>query len=102
MRVALLDYGTGNVHSLRKALERTSETVVVTTTTARLQTDLLVLPGVGAFGQAAARLAAERRSLRAAARDGLPIIGICLGMQLLFDRSEEGDGDGLGIIPGCV
>jgi glutamine amidotransferase len=103
MRVALLDYGTGNVHSLRKALARTGATVTVTTTFSDTQrADLLVLPGVGAFGQAADRLAAERDALRAAARDGLPMLGICLGMQLLFDRSDEGDGAGLGIIPGSV
>jgi glutamine amidotransferase len=67
-----------------------------------LGADVLVLPGVGAFGPAAARLAASRERLRDALLGGKPAIGICLGMQLLFDASDEGDGDGLGVMPGRV
>ncbi len=62
----------------------------------------MVLPGVGAFGVAAARLAPGLPSLRAALRAGQPCLGICLGMQLLFERSEEGEGEGLGVIAGDV
>src|SRR5262249_24077341 len=69
---------------------------------AALATDLLVLPGVGAFGAAAARLAPARDAMRAALLGGLPCLGVCLGMQLLFERSEESDGAGLGIIAGRV
>jgi glutamine amidotransferase len=61
-----------------------------------------VLPGVGAFGLAADRLAPGREAMRAAILGGLPAIGICLGMQLLFDASDEGEGAGLGVIPGRV
>jgi imidazole glycerol-phosphate synthase subunit HisH len=61
-----------------------------------------VLPGVGAFTIGAERLAPARRAIHQAVADGLPVIGICLGMQLLFDASEEGPGEGLGVIAGKV
>jgi glutamine amidotransferase len=67
-----------------------------------VETDALVLPGVGAFGAAADRLAPGRDAMREAVAGGLPAIGICLGMQLLFDGSDEGEGAGLGLIPGRV
>lgn len=100
MNVLLFDYGTGNLHSLRKALELQGARVRVG---AELDgADALVLPGVGAFGAAAARLAPNADGLRRAADDGLPVLGICLGMQLLLDGSDEGPGPGLGLIPGRV
>ncbi|NIP78803.1 MAG: imidazole glycerol phosphate synthase subunit HisH, partial [Gemmatimonadetes bacterium] len=100
MSVLLFDYGTGNLHSLRKALELQGARVRVGT---RLRDEVaLVLPGVGAFGAAAERLAPRAAAIRAAVADGLPVLGICLGMQLLFDASEEGAGDGLGLVPGTV
>jgi glutamine amidotransferase len=100
MELILFDYGTGNLHSLRKALERHGATVRVGADVE--DADGLVLPGVGAFGAAAARLAPHRDAIRNAAADGLPVLGICLGMQLLLDTSEEGDGRGLGLVPGRV
>lgn len=103
MRVTVFDYGAGNLHSLAKALEtRGTRVVVEPDPLACLHADVLVLPGVGAFAPAAARLAPARDVVRAAVRAGLPVLGICLGMQLLFDRSDEGPGDGLGMFPGCV
>ena len=103
MRVTIFDYGAGNLHSLAKALEQADVTVHVETDPARaVDTDALVLPGVGAFGAAAARLAPGRAAMRAAIVGGLPTIGICLGMQLLFYSSDEGAGAGLGLIPGRV
>ena len=103
MRVTIFDYGAGNLHSLGKALERAdTEVVVQADPRAALDTDLLVLPGVGAFGSAVDRLAPGRDAMRDAILGGLPAIGICLGMQLLFDGSEEGDGAGLGVVPGRV
>jgi glutamine amidotransferase len=103
MRVTIFDYGAGNLHSLAKALEQADVHVRVETDAARaVDTDALVLPGVGAFGAAAARLAVGRAEMRSAIVSGLPTIGICLGMQLLFYSSDEGSGAGLGIIPGQV
>lgn len=103
MKVAIFDYGAGNLHSLAKALERPGDEVVVELDPVRAaEADVLVLPGVGAFGSAAERLAPGRESMRDAIRAGRPTIGICLGMQLLFDESDEGRGHGLGVIPGHV
>lgn len=103
MRVNILDYGAGNMHSLVKALDDgVLDTRVVSDPLAAVDCDVLVLPGVGAFGYAASRLAPARTLLRDAIRGGLPCVGICLGMQLLFERSEEGDGEGLGVIEGEV
>jgi glutamine amidotransferase len=103
MNVALFDYGAGNLHSLGKALEGAGATVRVTADWQEaLSLDALVLPGVGAFGAAAAALPADRAPVRRALADGMPCLGICLGMQLLFDDSEESDGAGIGLIPGKV
>lgn len=104
MRVTVFDYGAGNLHSLVKTLTGTERTVRVETDAraAVADTDVLVLPGVGAFAPAAARLAAGRDAMRAAILGGLPTLGICLGMQLMFDGSDEGEGLGLGVIPGRV
>ena len=103
MRVTLFDYGAGNLHSLAKALDGPDvELRIESDPRAAIATDLLVLPGVGAFAPAAAALAPGREAMRGALAGGLPCIGICLGMQLLFDASEEGDGAGLGVIPGRV
>jgi glutamine amidotransferase len=103
MRVTIFDYGAGNLHSLTKAIAAGDTEVIVETDPALAgDTDALVLPGVGAFGLAADRLAPGLREMRNAIVAGLPTLGICLGMQLLFDGSEEGGGTGLGIIPGQV
>lgn len=103
MRVGLFDYRVGNIHSLRKALERGGATVSVTESWEEaLSTDALVLPGVGSFGAAARSLRGSEELLRSALKEGLPCLGICLGMQLLFEESEEGGGAGIGIIPGAV
>jgi len=108
VRVSIFDYGAGNMHSLAKAIASSGAEVVIEPDPVRaVETDVLVLPGVGAFGAAAARLAPGRDVMRAALRDGLPCLGICLGMQLLFDESDESDPDaesvqGLGVIAGRV
>jgi glutamine amidotransferase len=104
VRVAVFDYGAGNLHSLIKSLEAGGAEVRVDTdpATAVLNTDALILPGVGAFAPAAERLAPGLTAMRTALQQGLPTLGICLGMQLLFDASDEGPGDGLGIVPGRV
>lgn len=104
LRVTLFDYGAGNLHSLTKALETPDTDVRVESdpVLATRDTDALVLPGVGAFAPAAARLAPGLESMRDALARGLPCLGICLGMQLLFDSSTEGDGNGIGIFSGQV
>ncbi|NIP60225.1 MAG: imidazole glycerol phosphate synthase subunit HisH, partial [Gemmatimonadetes bacterium] len=93
----------GNLHSLEKALERGGAAVAVTADwDDALDRDALVLPGVGAFGAAVRALGDAGPRIRSALEDGLPCLGICLGMQLLFDRSEEGEGRGIGVLSGGV
>lgn len=102
-RLAIFDYGAGNLHSLAKALAAPGREVrTATDPHAVLDTDVLLLPGVGAFAPAAARLAPARDAMRAAIAGGLPTLGICLGMQLLFEGSDEGPGAGLGLFAGRV
>jgi imidazole glycerol-phosphate synthase subunit HisH len=103
MNVTVFDYGAGNLHSLRRALEAGGADVALESDPARLIAgDLLVLPGVGAFGHAAARIAPARAHIADALRDGHPCLGVCLGMQLLFESSDEGAGAGLGLFAGRV
>jgi glutamine amidotransferase len=103
VKVAILDYGAGNLHSLAKAARSGGANVNITCDVAEaLDSDAMLLPGVGAFGSATDFLEPHRDAIRAALDEGLPCLGICLGMQLLFDSSEEGAGRGLGIIPGNV
>jgi len=105
MRATIFDYGAGNIHSLTKAIESFGATVAVEPDPIRaIDTDVLVLPGVGAFGLAAERLASGRDAMRDAIQQGLPCLGICLGMQLLFDDSDEAapGARGLGLFHGRV
>lgn len=102
-RVAVFDYGAGNLHSLVKALSAPGFDVhIEPDPMAAIRADVLVLPGVGAFAPAADAIGDAREPMRAAIGAGLPTLGICLGMQLLFEGSEEGGGRGLGVIPGEV
>jgi len=104
--IAILDYGMGNLRSVQKGLERVGATAVVTADPAALDAAQgVVLPGVGAFGDAMANLQARRLidPLLRQAAGGKPLLGICLGMQLLFDESEEmGRHRGLSLLPGRV
>ena len=102
-RVAIFDYGAGNLHSLAKAISIEEARISVETDLrAAMRSDVLVLPGVGAFGAAVAAMQGAQADLASALADGLPCLGICLGMQLLFDSSEESAGRGIGLIPGSV
>ena len=101
MKVAILDYGAGNLHSLAKALSRAGTEVSIETSGQKaLASDALILPGVDAFSLAVESFASHIPSIRSALADGLPCLGICLGMQLLFDKSEEGPGEGIGDLRG--
>ena len=105
-RVAVIDYGMGNRRSVEKALERVGANAAITADHDELRAaDGLVLPGVGAFPQAMRNLDALGLpdQIRGLVAEGLPLLGICLGMQLLFDDSDElGRTAGLGLVPGTV
>ena len=103
LALTLLDYGVGNIHSIKKCLERAGASVVVETDPAKiLDARALVLPGVGAFGKVAAQIAPYRKELRARLEGGLPALAVCIGMQILYESSDEGEGEGLGLFPGRV
>ncbi len=103
MNVAIYDYGTGNLHSLAKAFERAGAHVKIETEPAvALQFEALVLPGAGSYGAASSKLALFAPSLRAALASGHPCLGINLGMHLLFEASDEGEGAGLAVFRGRV
>jgi glutamine amidotransferase len=105
-RVAIVDYGMGNRRSVEKALARVGAEAEITNDAARLrEADGLVVPGVGAFPQAMRNLRALGLDdlLRERVDAGVPVLGICLGMQLLFERSVENEGaEGLGLVAGPV
>ena len=104
--IAIVDYGVGNLSSLRCSFAAIGAQAEVTSDPEKIQAaDKIVLPGVGAFGDAADKLRASGldRVLRQQAARGKPLLGICLGMQLLFEKSYEyGEHTGLGLIPGTV
>lgn len=105
-KVAVLDYGIGNLRSAQKGLERTGAEAKLTADPAEIDAaDGVVLPGVGAFGacmRALAETGLDRQAVDAAG-SGRPFLGICVGMQLLYEASEESPGvAGLGILPGVV
>ena len=104
--IAIIDYGVGNLFSLKSSLAAIGREAVVTGDRAVLRAaSHVILPGVGAFGDAAARLRAAgmAEAVLEAAAAGKPVLGICLGMQLLLERSfEYGEHPGLGLIPGEV
>ena len=103
LRVGVFDYGAGNLHSLVKAIEASgASTRIFTDGREARSADALVLPGVGSFATAASALAGGADEVRGALEEGLPCLGICLGMQILFEESEEGGGPGIGFLPGRV
>lgn len=104
--IAIIDYGVGNLFSLKSSLAMIGAQAIVTGDADVLRSaERLILPGVGAFGDARQKLAQTGldAALCAEAARGKPVLGICLGMQMLFDRSlEYGEHKGLGLIPGEV
>lgn len=103
--IAVIDYDMGNLHSVCKALERAGATPKVTSSPKDLErANAIVLPGVGAFDPAMLSLRSRGliEPIKNVIYSGKPFLGICLGMQILFESSEEGVENGLGIIPGKV
>jgi imidazole glycerol-phosphate synthase subunit HisH len=105
MKIAVVDYDMGNLHSVCKGLEHAGAETLITHDPAELASaDAIVLPGVGSFDPAVKKI--RDRDLEQPLKDiiasGKPFLGICLGLQILFDRSDEGQESGLGIISGTV
>ena len=97
----IFDYGAGNLLSLRVALEKVGLNVTVGSTAEELKkADAIALPGVGNFSAAAKKLDLVRQEIQDAVAYGTPVLGICLGLQLFFSSSEEGEGNGLGLFEG--
>lgn len=104
--IAIVDYGMGNIHSVEQALKSIDSAYIVTDDIEHiLQSDGIILPGVGAFPKAMDALEEKELNfvLKVVAAEGKPLLGICLGMQLLFEESEEIEHtQGLGLLPGVV
>ena len=104
--IAIVDYGVGNLFSLQSSFRTIGAEIVVTSNPEVIaQADRIVLPGVGAFADAADKLKKSGldQTILAETKKGKPLLGICLGMQLLFEKSYEyGEHNGLGLIPGAV
>lgn len=105
-KVAIVDYGRGNLFSVQRAVEHVGAAPYLVSSAAEIEAaKILILPGVGAFadGMNALRERGLVEAIQAHAAQGKPLLGICLGMQMLFDSSEEyGASEGLGIISGAV
>lgn len=105
LKIAVVDYDMGNLHSVCKGLQHAGAQTLITHLPSELAAaDAIVLPGVGSFDPAVKKI--RDRDLEQPLKDivasGKPFLGICLGLQILFDRSDEGQEAGLGIIPGTV
>jgi len=100
-KAVIFDYGVGNLLSLKTALEKVGlEASVVTSAKELCDADAIALPGVGAFTPAASKLDAVKETIINKIQSGTPLLGICLGLQLFFEESEEGLGNGLALFKG--
>jgi len=99
----IFDYGVGNLLSLKTALEKVGLNVTIATSAAELKdADAIALPGVGSFTASLERLNTVKETLQTKIQEGTPLLGICLGMQLFFESSEEGPGEGLALFKGRI
>ena len=99
--VVIFDYGVGNLLSLKTALEKAGLTASIGTTAKDLaKADVIALPGVGSFTAASSKLDSVKETLLTKIKEGIPLLGICLGLQLFFETSQEGPGDGLALFKG--
>ena len=100
-KAVIFDYGVGNLLSLKTALEKVGlEASVVTSAKELRDADAIALPGVGAFTPAASKLDTVKETIINKIQSGAPLLGICLGLQLFFEESEEGPGNGLALFKG--
>ena len=100
---SIIDYKVGNIFSMNQALNQAGFKTVITADPKQIRgSDAVILPGVGNFSVASRNLEPLADFIREAVDEGVPLLGSCLGMQLLFERSDEGNGDGLGFIEGSV
>ncbi len=103
LNVTIADYGVGNLHSLRGALERCGANVEVTSDMRKVtEAECIAFPGVGAFDKVMESILPEKDDILDRLRSGIPCLGICIGMQVLMDGSDEGRLPGLGFINGRV
>ncbi len=101
-RIGVLNYGVGNLFSVVSALSKLGAEVVLLGESGWDAIDGLVIPGVGNFEEGSRNIASHRDKVSEFLSSGSPVLGICLGMQLLFEESEEGPGQGLGLLRGRV
>ncbi|MEM2560069.1 MAG: imidazole glycerol phosphate synthase subunit HisH [Candidatus Bathyarchaeia archaeon] len=102
-RAAIINYGVGNLFSIKRSLERAGFNVIMSSDKRSLSgIDAIVLPGVGNFGAGAENIRRLKDDLLELIREGIPVLCVCLGMQLLFKESEESSGEGLSILSGKV
>ena len=100
-QAVIFDYGVGNLLSLKTALEKAGLSAVIGTTSKELvNADAIALPGVGSFTAALEKLDTVKETLQTKIKDGTPLLGICLGLQLFFESSQEGPGQGLSLFKG--
>jgi glutamine amidotransferase len=103
VNLAIFDYGAGNIFSLKNSLEKTGATVDVITSFEKPNTySGLLLPGVGNFDPAIKSICKSKTGFNDYIKDNTPVLGICLGMEMFFEKSEEGSEKGLGVIKGDV
>ncbi len=102
-KAVIFDYGVGNLLSLKCALEKAGLEVSIGTTANELaKADAIALPGVGSFTPAAEKLECVKEVIQTKVSEGTPLLGICLGLQLFFEESQEGPGAGLGFFRGKI
>ncbi len=100
-KTVIFDYGAGNLLSLKVAFEKVGLTAKISSSKQELKNaDAIALPGVGNFAAATHKLESVKNEIVEAAKDGVPLLGICLGLQLFFTQSEEGKGTGLALYDG--
>ena len=103
VKVAIFDYGAGNIFSLKSSLQKNgAEVEVITSLNYTNSYSGLLLPGVGNFDPAIASLSSSKKSFTEIVKNHIPVLGICLGMEMFFEKSEEGKASGLGVLEGEV